>query len=48
MQVTTTINETKELIKKWKKDGKSIGLVPTMGFLHEASCKPDPEMPGGK
>ena len=25
MQVTTTINETKELIKKWKKDGKSIG-----------------------
>ena len=35
MQVTTTINETKELIKKWKKDGKSIGLVPTMGFLHE-------------
>ena len=34
MQVTTTINETKELIKKWKKDGKSIGLVPTMGFLH--------------
>ena len=35
MQITTTINETKELIKKWKKDGKSIGLVPTMGFLHE-------------
>ena len=33
--ITTTINETKELIKKWKKDGKSIGLVPTMGFLHE-------------
>lgn len=47
MQVTTTINETKELIKKWKKDGKSIGLVPTMGFLHEGR-KPDPEMPGGK
>ena len=35
MQVTTTIKETKKLIKNWKKEGKSIGLVPTMGFLHE-------------
>ncbi len=35
MQVTKTVNETREIIKKWKKEGKSIGLVPTMGFLHE-------------
>ena len=35
MQVTTTIEETRKLIKTWKKEGKMIGLVPTMGFLHE-------------
>ena len=46
MQVTTTINEAKELIKKWKKDGKSIG--PDNGLSARRSCKPDPEMPGGK
>jgi len=35
MQVTKTIKETRLLIKQWKKEGKTIGLVPTMGFLHE-------------
>ena len=35
MQVTKTIEETRKLIKTWKKEGKMIGLVPTMGFLHE-------------
>ena len=35
MQVTKTIEETRKLIKTWKKEGKLIGLVPTMGFLHE-------------
>lgn len=35
MQVTKTIKETRALIKQWKKEGKTIGLVPTMGFLHE-------------
>lgn len=35
MQVTTTVQETREIIKAWKKEGKKIGLVPTMGFLHE-------------
>lgn len=35
MQVTKTVEETRNLVKNWKKEGKSIGLVPTMGFLHE-------------
>ena len=35
MQVTKTVEETRKLVKEWKKQGKTIGLVPTMGFLHE-------------
>lgn len=35
MQVTKTVDETRALVKKWKKEGKTIGLVPTMGYLHE-------------
>lgn len=35
MQVTKTVEETRKLVKEWKKAGKTIGLVPTMGFLHE-------------
>ena len=45
MQVTTTINETKELIKKWKKIYRTR---PDNGLSARRSCKPDPEMPGGK
>ena len=33
--VTRTPAEVKEVIKEWKKQGYSIGLVPTMGYLHE-------------
>ena len=35
MQITKTVEQTRKLIKAWKKEGKTIGLVPTMGFLHE-------------
>ena len=35
MQVTKTVEETRKQIKQWKIEGKTIGLVPTMGFLHE-------------
>ena len=35
MKVVTTIAELKEIIRGWKKEGQSIGLVPTMGYLHE-------------
>ena len=35
MKVTKTVEETRKLVKAWKQEGKSIGLVPTMVFLHE-------------
>ena len=34
MKVVKTIKEVRELVKKWKGEGLSIGLVPTMGYLH--------------
>lgn len=34
MQVTKTVAETRALIKNWRKEGKTVGLVPTMGYLH--------------
>lgn len=35
MQIVTTVKEIKEIIKNWKGEGKTIGFVPTMGYLHE-------------
>lgn len=35
MELTTKIQKLRELVKQWKKEGKSIGLVPTMGYLHD-------------
>ncbi|MDN4493842.1 pantoate--beta-alanine ligase [Ureibacillus aquaedulcis] len=35
MMIIHTISQLKATIHQAKKDGKSIGLVPTMGFLHE-------------
>ena len=32
--LTHSINEVREKVKEWKKDGFTIGLVPTMGALH--------------
>ena len=33
--VVKTIEEVRKYVKAWRKEGLSVGLVPTMGFLHE-------------
>ena len=35
MKVVKTIKEVKEIVKGWKSENLSVGLVPTMGYLHE-------------
>lgn len=35
MKIVKTIKEVRAEVKQWKKEGLSVGLVPTMGFLHE-------------
>lgn len=35
MKVTGSIKEVRSLVKEWKREGLTVGLVPTMGYLHE-------------
>ncbi|PXV95412.1 pantoate--beta-alanine ligase [Lachnotalea glycerini] len=35
MEIVKTIEEVRTTVKKWKIEGKSVGFVPTMGYLHQ-------------
>lgn len=35
METVKTIKEVRQKVREWRADGLTIGLVPTMGFLHE-------------
>lgn len=35
MRLVATIKEVRDNVKQWRKEGLTVGLVPTMGYLHE-------------
>lgn len=35
MQIVETVAEVREQVKVWRAEGLTVGLVPTMGYLHE-------------
>ncbi len=35
MKIAETIAEVREQVRTWRKEGLAVGLVPTMGYLHE-------------
>lgn len=35
MRIVSTIDEVRKQVKEWRKEGQTIGFVPTMGYLHE-------------
>lgn len=35
MKIVSTVEEVRSQVKKWRKEGCTVGFVPTMGYLHE-------------
>ena len=35
MKIAETVKEVREQVRSWRREGLSVGLVPTMGYLHE-------------
>ena len=58
MRIVTTVSAMQRLALGWRREGKHVGLVPTMGYLHDGHVslirkarqivKPEDHIPDGE